>query len=936
MLAVFLFAGFASGRAYAASEEDRQQKEAYAAAEQLEEQGNTVDACLAFFELGDYQDSALRAEALKQEAYYQLGLQAIREGRYASACEDLLIAGDYADAAEKAYLAGASRDAEAMEALTESVAKYCFYGEWGIANFDTGIMIHPTWSSVELIADEYLLTELGGAYGLADLNGTVIFPCEYAHLELISDRILLAETSEGLFGLLDLNGTIPVQPIWSAYKMTGDKIIFTEKAKYGLASAADGSILLSAIYDDFRQIGTSNLVHVEKDGLHGLVSLEGTVITECKWAGISDEPIENVFLVAEESSNQVLYGMIGIDGNAVFSCDYVQLGCSGAEKSLQAGFSSGRMACRTKNGLWGYLGPDGSQILPVYAEVHDFINDYAAVRTEDGWGFLLPDGTWAIEAKYLAVTDFNDSGLALGKMQNGQYRYLTGSEADTYYSDSRYEQARDLEANGELDAALAIYDTLGNYDDCARRAAAIRYSYAEAAFAEENFEDALNDYLRCGDYKDAIRKAEICQKEPAYRKAVQQKEGEYYASASASFEALGDYKDSIALKQECDTILANRAAYEKAAQLAAEEDYTGAMELFLSLGDFEDAAARASEMESLLEGKYSEAEALMQSEQYEEAIAILEGIEDYKDSAEKKQQCEKILADRAAYASALVLFEKEDYESALELFNSLGDYEEAAAYSSQIQTILANKAVYAEAETLLAEENYDEALALFTELGDFEDAAARAAEVQEIIDNLFTYEVGDTLFFGSYEQDNDLTNGAEPIEWIVLDTDKDEKKVKVISKYGLDCQPYNTTHVATTWEICTLRSWLNDSFLNSAFNEEEQSSILLTDVSSDNNPKYKTDPGNETRDYIFLLSTVESEQYFETDVSRQCEATAYAKDMGASIDKNGYSWWWLRTPGSSSGVVSDVRCNGGIGYMGNVSYSIYGVVRPVMWINLKH
>ena len=31
---------------------------------------------------------------------------------------------------------------------------------------------------------------------------------------------------------------------------------------------------------------------------------------------------------------------------------------------------------------------------------------------------------------------------------------------------------------------------------------------------------------------------------------------------------------------------------------------------------------------------------------------------------------------------------------------------------------------------------------------------------------------GDTVVFGSYEQDNDLTNGQEPLEWIVLKTEE--------------------------------------------------------------------------------------------------------------------------------------------------------------------
>ncbi|MBP3696995.1 MAG: hypothetical protein J6J45_05560, partial [Clostridia bacterium] len=68
-------------------------------------------------------------------------------------------------------------------------------------------------------------------------------------------------------------------------------------------------------------------------------------------------------------------------------------------------------------------------------------------------------------------------------------------------------------------------------------------------------------------------------------------------------------------------------------------------------------------------------------------------------------------------------------------------------------------------------------------------------------------QVGDYITFGSYEQDNDLSNGKEPIEWLVLD--KQDGKVLVISKYALDAKPYNDEYVDVTWETCTLRSWLN-------------------------------------------------------------------------------------------------------------------------------
>ena len=73
-------------------------------------------------------------------------------------------------------------------------------------------------------------------------------------------------------------------------------------------------------------------------------------------------------------------------------------------------------------------------------------------------------------------------------------------------------------------------------------------------------------------------------------------------------------------------------------------------------------------------------------------------------------------------------------------------------------------------------------------------------------------EVGDVIKFGSYEQDDDTSNGKEEIEWIVLE--KDNASILLISKYGLDCQPFYTSLTDVTWETCSLRTWLNGTFLN--------------------------------------------------------------------------------------------------------------------------
>ena len=75
--------------------------------------------------------------------------------------------------------------------------------------------------------------------------------------------------------------------------------------------------------------------------------------------------------------------------------------------------------------------------------------------------------------------------------------------------------------------------------------------------------------------------------------------------------------------------------------------------------------------------------------------------------------------------------------------------------------------------------------------------------------------VGDYVTFGHYEQDNNMSNDKEPIEWKVLE--KKNGRILVLSKYGLDCQPYNEDRVNVYWEFCTLRRWLNSSFLELSF-----------------------------------------------------------------------------------------------------------------------
>ena len=197
-------------------------------------------------------------------------------------------------------------------------------------------------------------------------------------------------------------------------------------------------------------------------------------------------------------------------------------------------------------------------------------------------------------------------------------------------------------------------------------------------------------------------------------------------------------------------------------------------------------------------------------------------------------------------------------------------------------------------------------------------------------------EVGEYIKFGKFEQDNDTSNGAEEIEWLVLEKQGD--KMLVISRYILDARSYNPANLTETcWEDCELRRWLNGDFFNTAFTSEEQGKIPVTTVTADPYDDKDDYQGDDTEDKVFLLSNDEAERYFTSDRERLCKATAYTEAKGIATDTyNGESYgcsnWWLRTMAGASIMASYVMPNGSI-FLYNVSFDTTGV-RPALWVTL--
>lgn len=243
---------------------------------------------------------------------------------------------------------------------------------------------------------------------------------------------------------------------------------------------------------------------------------------------------------------------------------------------------------------------------------------------------------------------------------------------------------------------------------------------------------------------------------------------------------------------------------------------------------------------------------------------------------------------------------------------------------------------YDKAMSLVDEGKLDEGYEALVALDGYKDSAEQAIKIydKDKIEKLKSAEAGDYVSFGEYEQDNNTSNGKENIDWLVLE--KDGSKLFVISKYALDFEPYDDIADEADWEDCTLRMWLNDVFLDTAFSDAERLMIPTIPLKSETNEK------ESTEDRVFLLSQDEVLKYFKTDNDRKCYPTKYAisKNDHIQIDSNGREKkkgtniscdWMLRTEGRT-GWVDGITDKGESLLSIELPSETY--VRPAIWIEM--
>ena len=301
-----------------------------------------------------------------------------------------------------------------------------------------------------------LIIEKEGKVGLVDNSGRVIIEAIYQDVQQLGKDALdgyIVKTVEGKFGVIGANKEQKLEAKYDKIEqITGNNsYVITEGEKQKLINSK-GTILLEDGFDKIKQIlKNSKGIIFEKDGLYGVMSLDGTVNIENKYQDLKQ--LENGYLVAKKEER---YGIIDIENTEKVYFNYTSINYNenlelyiaedidfktsiindkfevkliGILSELNEEYKYIKMRIKNeykyynldfeeksntevligktlflskKNGKYGYVNSEGEVIV-------DYIYDdateqnkfgYVAVQKNGKWGSIDKDGQVVVEPKY--------------------------------------------------------------------------------------------------------------------------------------------------------------------------------------------------------------------------------------------------------------------------------------------------------------------------------------------------------------------------------------------------------------------------------------------------------------------------------------------------------------------------------------------------------
>ena len=457
-------------------------------------------------------------------------------------------------------------------------------------------------------------------------------------------------------------------------------------------------------------------------------------------------------------------------------------------------------------------------------------------------------------------------------------------------------------------------------------------------FASKERADEINAYIVSWEKKKRDKELEDLYVKAVHKMNTATTEEELKEVISI-FESISDYKDSDSLLEECTKKLPKMVMekfYIEAKdimQWEGIENYEKAIERFDKIIDYKDSKQLKERCLKKVEECKAEIERQLKEKKQREEQERLEREKQAEEEKVRKEQ-ERIEKEKQEQAK------REEKARIAERNKKIAIIGSVAAVIVTVFVVILNTVIipnnkYNKATKLIENEEYQEAYDILSNLV-HKDSAKKAEEIKNVLqptkeltelcgeDFVEKYVENGKITFGSYEQDNNISNGKEKITWKLLE--KKENRVYVISEQVLDYKDFNEYDNSTEdeyidWFGCSLRNWLNNEFYNEAFTSSEKEKIVT--INWDN---------GET-DKVMLLSKSDVEELLPSTGSRTCKPTTYASEISISVpEPNENVEWWLRTKEAYSSNAFMIKEYGECDTRWENNSA---GVRPALWISLS-
>ena len=217
---------------------------------------------------------------------------------------------------------------------------------------------------------------------------------------------------------------------------------------------------------------------------------------------------------------------------------------------------------------------------------------------------------------------------------------------------------------------------------------------------------------------------------------------------------------------------------------------------------------------------------------------------------------------------------------------------------------------YTKAENCEAVQDYADAIEMYRRAGTYKDSEQKIRQMSIL--NVKKYRKNDTVYLGEY--------ASKVLDWTVVEI-SDGHAVLVCNRI-IDKKPYeekggsinvsDSAYHANEWPRCSLRKWLNNDFLHSAFSNDEIQILENATVTGAGKNKME----GTMFDYVYILSRSEMDNAIKT-----------SWDKDESIRENEI---WLRGSHGTNGVFANAFEKWKSDGSRDVSQEL-GIV-PVIWV----